>query len=83
MKCKCLEQLHEEFWEEEGKKPILDKYVAEQGFRINFKTQKTFVRTYSTMEIRREGRKTKEKMKIWHNFCPFCGEKEEPDCEEG
>ena len=88
MNCNCLQLIKEAYTggEIKGKK-ITDAYVKEHGIFARFDKDDfdgffdETHRTYSTIEVFLEGRKTPKKIKRSHDFCPFCGIEIAPEVE--
>lgn len=73
MNCDCLEAITKEKDKFKKDREVKWAHLVEQMDLVHFETYTTRIITYSTIEVVEEGRKRPRKAKLGHNYCPFCG----------
>lgn len=77
MQCKCVGEIKSALTKDftdnpRFKKPVKRVDLLGVGFGIDSKNNFR-ARTYNVVEIELEGQKKKERVSLFHCFCPFCG----------
>ena len=74
--CNCIKELEQRIAEHltekiSYKKPIQKVEILGKGFTLG---DSVSVRTKTEFQVTLEGQKKKDKIVVFHSFCPFCGE---------
>jgi hypothetical protein len=75
--CTCIEDLEKKLAEHLTEKKAYKKPIAkvEMMGRAFILTGEVGTRTKTDFEVTLEGQKKKDRVPVFHKFCPFCGEK--------